>query len=414
VKPNVVQVREWANQLAGETRDSDWLCSSYIPPEVFEDVHEELKNSKRGLIGLVGQQGVGKSSALMALQKGIPFRYSRQRVLFKWHRKAELFKALLTFTHEATDVFVPLYLLSLAVELRSKLKEMNEADKKKFDAFHKQADSWYLGREDRDLVLLDICWAEARLGKAASQVLRMDTWLKVLSEKAVILIDTPDYSKTDKRQMDGDLQEIYWFWNQLISTGCDSTIVVAVQKEMFRDHFFLDKMRKFELKPLAPERMVESYRVTFGSTSPFTEEALLTIARLSRGIYRRYLRYITMTLDYWSKMKANQSDCIEKKVVKMAIPFERLVEDMESEFAGLFPKHSDLATLAVRVIMSLQENGSHKQSQLTEELGVEPSTMSRLLTKLESSKHIIRSRIGVDKIVSLPMGVIIGAALETT
>jgi hypothetical protein len=46
--------------------------------------------------------------------------------------------------------------------------------------------------------------------------------------KRIILVDTPDYSKTDKRRMDSDLNEIYWFWNKLLSRGSRATLIVAV------------------------------------------------------------------------------------------------------------------------------------------------------------------------------------------
>jgi len=402
---NVAQVRSWANQLAGEARDRDWLRYSYVPPEVLRDVHQELTSSTRGLIGLIGQQGVGKSSALMALQKGIPYSFLGQRVLFKWRRKDELFKALLTFTHEATDVFLQLYLISLVLVLRDQLSEMNDVDKKKFNTLQEREKAFQLFRQLPEELMFDISWAESKLGRAATQKLREDTWLKVLSEQDVILIDTPDYSKTDKRQMDADLQEIYWFWHNLVSHNLiesRSTIVVAIQREMFHDHFFLDKMRKFELSPLPPDQMVKSYRLKFGTTYPFTESGLMSLARLSRGIYRRFLRYIVLALDFWSESKSTQSQSIDVETVRKAIPLERLAEDLELEFTGLFPKHSDVRLLAVRVIMCLQESGPRKQSQLAQELDVEPFTMSRLLTKLETSKHIIRAREGVDKVVSLP------------
>jgi ATPase subunit of ABC transporter with duplicated ATPase domains len=74
------QVRAWANQLAGEARDADWLRYSYVVPDVLNDVARELEQANRGLIGLVGRQGVGKSSALMALMKGIPFYRVQERV----------------------------------------------------------------------------------------------------------------------------------------------------------------------------------------------------------------------------------------------------------------------------------------------------------------------------------------------
>jgi len=39
--------------------------------------------------------------------------------------------------------------------------------------------------------------------------------------------------------------------------------ILAIQKEMFRDHFFFGKMEKVELEPLKPEQMVEAYRKRF-------------------------------------------------------------------------------------------------------------------------------------------------------
>jgi hypothetical protein len=39
--------------------------------------------------------------------------------------------------------------------------------------------------------------------------------------------------------------------------------ILAIQKEMFYDHFFFDKMEKVELEPLKPEQMVEAYRKRF-------------------------------------------------------------------------------------------------------------------------------------------------------
>ena len=77
--------------------------------------------------------------------------------------------------------------------------------------------------------------------------------------------------------MTKDLEEIYWLWNQLALGLSDRKpkLVVAIQKEMFRGHFFFDKMRIIELKPPKPERMVEAYMHQFKSTEPFTQEALL-------------------------------------------------------------------------------------------------------------------------------------------
>lgn len=392
------QVRAWASQLAGETRDPDWLNYSYVVPDVLQDVAQELVHVKRGLIGLVGRQGVGKSSALMALAKGKPFSVGSSRVLFKWRSEEELFQSLLDFSHEAADYFMLRYVSSLLGELASRSRSMGQADALRLSRFIEA--SKQLVERAQGPSVSDITWAEGRLGKATVKALRRDAWLSTVRGQDVILIDTPDYSKTDKRRIDRDLEEIYWFWNKLMSLGSISTIVVAIQQEMFRGHFFLDKMKKFELMPLPPEKMVEAYRLRFKSIYPFSEDALLTLARMSRGIFRRYLRYITCTVDFWQR--PNHSAVIDQETVRKAVPTERLAEDMELEFLGLFPKHSELRSLAVRVLLYLEENGPQKQSQLARALDTEPFAISRVLTKLESSRHVTRIRRGIDKVVSLP------------
>jgi DNA-binding transcriptional ArsR family regulator len=217
-----------------------------------------------------------------------------------------------------------------------------------------------------------------------------------------IFVDMPDYSKTDRRLMAKDLEEIYWLWNSLART--DGTprpnLVIAIQKEMFGGHFFFDKMSRIELEPLQPRQMVEAYVKRFKTTEPFTEDALLTVARMSRGIFRRFLRYITLTLDRWLT-RPEPHGPIDTATVKDAIPLDRLAEDMELELVELFPKHSDLRLQAVRLLMHLEESGPQKQSELAEQLGIEPYAMSRLLRKLELHRYVIRKREGTDKIVSL-------------
>jgi hypothetical protein len=249
--------------------------------------------------------------------------------------------------------------------------------------------------------LINVDSAERELGSTTVKKLRQITWLLLLRRKNLILIDTPDYSKTDRRLMAKDLQEIYWLWNTLTQTyDARPNFVIAIQKEMFQDHYFFDKMEKVELHPLEPEQLVGAYVRVFKKAEPFTEDALLTLARMSRGIFRRFLRYITLTLDLWTTQPEPRT-LINKETVEKAIPYERLVEDMETELLELFPKQSDLRLQAVQLLMRLSESGPKKQSILAEELGLESYVMSRLLAKLELHHYVTRKRDGTDKIVTL-------------
>jgi hypothetical protein len=199
-----------------------------------------------------------------------------------------------------------------------------------------------------------------------------------------------------------DLEEIYWLWNSLRQTDATlgPNLVIAIQKEMFGGHFFFDKMIRIELEPLQPSELVEGYVKRFKTTEPFTEDAILTVARMSRGIFRRFLRYISLTLDLWSTQDEPHGP-IETATVKDAVPIDRLAEDMELELMELFPKHSDLRLQAVRLLMLLEDSAAVKQSELAEELGIEEYALSRLLAKLELHRYVVRERAGTDKIVSL-------------
>lgn len=157
-------------------------------------------------------------------------------------------------------------------------------------------------------------------------------------------------------------------------------------------------MEKIELEPLKPERMVEAYQKRFKTYEPFTEDALLSLARMSRGIFRRFLRYITLTLRY---SESHSKKIIDTETVREAVTVERLAEDMELELMELFSKQSDLRLQAVRLLMRLEESGPKKQRELGEELGIEDYAMSRLLAKLELHRYILRRREGTDKVVNL-------------
>ena len=124
--------------------------------------------------------------------------------------------------------------------------------------------------------------AESQISKQFIQKSWRDAWFETITTKKLILIDTSDYSKTDKRRMDRDLSEIYWLWNKLASDKNGTIIIVAIQKEMFHDHFFLDKMQLTELKPLSTEQLLEAYTKRFGNFVPFTPDSIKLLAQMSQ------------------------------------------------------------------------------------------------------------------------------------
>jgi len=154
------------------------------------------------------------------------------------------------------------------------------------------------------LLSSDFAEAERMAGKGLVERLRHDSFLQILGEAQTILIDLPDYSKTDMRRVSTDLETIHWIWNRLAHFPNQPNIVTTFQKELFRGHFFLGKMNRIELNPLKPDIILRFYEKKFNGTEPYTRDALLLLAKMSRGIFRRFLKYLTLTQ---ARAKCNQN-----------------------------------------------------------------------------------------------------------
>ncbi|MCJ7635767.1 hypothetical protein MUP77_25665, partial [Candidatus Bathyarchaeota archaeon] len=207
----IKEIYSWASQLAAESRFSTWMNYYYVWPKTVLRILDRLGSMSGGIIGLLGLQGVGKSSALRALYVArMRMAEAKRRVrskeqveeadydviFFKWRRKPELFQSLLDGIHEASTDFDYEYKKMLSEELESR-----------------SGGSPFASKFSPELISVDS--AERELGGTAVKNLRQITWLLLLRRKNLILIDTPDYSKTDRRVMAKDLQDIYWLWNTL-------------------------------------------------------------------------------------------------------------------------------------------------------------------------------------------------------
>lgn len=373
---SVDEICSWASQLVAESRDRDAMPGSYVWPKSLIGIAELLSGMRGGLVAVTGLQGVGKSTALIVLDATESVREEPDQVVyFKWRKEKDLYKSLLDRSHEASDAFLKDYGVRLAGILQRT-------------------------QEDIDPVALDSL-LQKKIGKSRTESFRKVVWMHILRTKKLILIDTPDYSKTDKRAMATDLADIYWLWNNLARTSEPSpNIIVAVQKEMFGSHFFFDKMHKIELEPLEPGQMVEAFHKRFNCVEPLTEDALMTLARMSQGIFGRFQRYIMLSVKAW-RTRQSREDRIGVTTVKDAVPVDRLAQDMELELSELYPKHADLRLQAVRALLHLQEQGATTQDQLAEHLGIEPYAMSRILSKLELHRYVTRERVGSEKAVRL-------------
>ena len=205
-------IRVWASSLAGESRPSGWIRESYVCPDEIARLAQQKDNERPDLIGLVGAQGVGKSSALTALHYGLPGMLTPRvgRVQFKWRKPPELYNTLLD-----TDLrreYILQYIKQLIKELTPATLyfRLSREDKAESSIFIKQLNNYVSNNESDEP---NFRWAEQLLGARRISKFRQEAWLQIISSRDLIMIDTPDYSKTDKRRMDNDLSEIYWLWN---------------------------------------------------------------------------------------------------------------------------------------------------------------------------------------------------------
>jgi len=233
----------------------------------------------------------------------------------------------------------------------------------------------------------------------------------IVDFRETILIDLPDYSKQNHSEMIKDLREIQKLWEELLLIEAfDVNIVLFVQKELFKGHFFYGKADVYEIKPLTPEQLYDFYTKNFAGEfiinnqkitypAPFENEAFYELARLSRGIFRRFKKYIRICLENWYEELEAQGrwkaplPLIKKDQVLRWIGIEQLEKDMELELMDLFPKSKENRRYSVILLRYLQEHGPTDQKTLTEAIfgnydDSSKMACSRLLAKLEAHGYI--------------------------
>ena len=258
-----------------------------------------------------------------------------------------------------------------------------------------------------------------------------------------ILIDTHDFNRNTTTALNKSLAELEDFWIKLeeYNYGVEEeqtvNLVIFFQKELWdlRPHFFCGKFREITLKPLTTKQLIEHYENVFESIYPFSEDALREIAVLSRGLPRRFKKYVGLcveqiddnTITRFSeknnvsyngdilnnniikKEKDNTSKKIfsKKEVIVLLSDVEKtitnnlLIKDFELELKNVFPKNQQLRIIAVKLIRILSKQ-TMVQSEISEKF-FEGKKMdcSRFLVALENWDYIKRNYEMREKIVSL-------------
>jgi len=394
------QIRSWASCLTAEERHPVWTQLYYVWPNSITRLRDEvLKSSRRKLVAVVGIQGVGKTSALEALE----FDYLAPRIadaLDQRHRTIRSRGKEAKLKKDKTENGRTEELVAVNWgEMRRFLSgdyPLPAWTSKFFGNTYAQALNAFLpfkpARLPYDLGL-GIEAAEVHLGKLTVRKARWNAVKSVFQAASNMLIDMPDYSRTDRRLMFSDLETIQTLWRDLCEASGQANLVIFIQKEMFRDHFMFNKMEVVKLEPFKPPELVKAYEKIHGSTFPFSDESLLLVARMSRGIFRRFLKYIGLSLQNFRKARITEED------VRTSVTDEHLLSDREEELAEIFPKSSRSRLQALRVMKFLETHDPTNQKELAEAVGIEEYDLSRILDRLELHQKIRREKRGLENMV---------------
>jgi len=383
----IEDIDAWASVLTGENRSGK---EYYYVTEPVKRLEWKLKHLKGQLIALIGLQGTGKSSALSYI--GRIFYNEEKRassaVYVKW---TENCLKNLPLVDDGCYSFISDRIVN-EIELEF---EVYSERRKKHPLLNCVPNSKHID-ESYILSLLTEVESYKILGKGKVNEITQEGIIDYLNSHDIILIDLPDYTKTDRRLMTKNLSEIQELWEKLHR---DKNIVTGIQKELFSGHFFFGKMDVIELHPLKPEEFVHVFKTQFSNCDLITDKALVLLGQLSRGVFRRFLKYLSLTLESFAI--SEKKPPIGVHDVDKAVSVEQLIEDMELELYDVF-KNGYQRRQAVELLYHLREHGQVNQKDIAEFLNVSMTTAGKMVSKLYTYGYVTKKRgTGREWIISL-------------
>jgi len=422
---SISKIYQWACRLTAEQSEEQYFWT-----EETNALLHRLQVSKGNMIAVLGLQGSGKTALRQALYLKL-LDAEKKAYSVKWVGRPEL--TIIQRIREAESGFLgeadAEYFDTLFDDVYQKyvdagedihaafkivkhlrIQDLGEKIPYQIADFIKAKYGLRTGRTtgDEDIARIDLWRLLPFLEKASGSKKLKEIRDYLLTDKLqtadVILIDLPDYDRSNIRQMSKDLTAIQEYWENILTDQYegykqDVSLMIFFQKELFQGHFFMGKLDVYELKPLTPNELLLCYRSNFGSYEPFTEEALKEIAFLSRGIFRRFKKYVRICLDRYIQ---KAPDTITPEHITEWITLDQLIKDMELELMTMFPKEKEHRVLSVKTLQLLREKGSLPQSEIIQEI-FDGATVkaSRVLNRLESWNYLKRERQAKEKIVSL-------------
>jgi len=314
--PQPMQIYHWASKFVAENMHYS-LGNDFYWTESVKRLLFKLRNVERGLIGLVGLQGSGKTAAFYELQVKLEAEMPKHVFLYSW----------------------------------------KDSVAKRFKEY-------------------DHIWETFGKSEAFSK------------ERKIVFIDMSDYGKQSRASMNKDLEQIRDFW--LKTRKYNVTVAVSIQAEMFKGHFLYGKIDAVTLEPLKPAELVEAYTRIWETVEPFKPEALQLIAELSRGIFRRFMRYIQLCIERQQIMGAD--GLIDMQFVNETVTFDQLARDMDLELSDIFT-HQQSKLEAVKLLSFLRQcKEPPNQKQIAETLSLSEASVGRYIERLEAHGYVQRKR----------------------
>ncbi|HVB13096.1 MAG TPA: hypothetical protein VNE86_08165 [Nitrososphaerales archaeon] len=433
------RIYSWASKNTSETRQLDDF--KYYWSDAITNLLHILELSEGSIIALVGLSGVGKSSAQIQVAKALNAELSKETsqdrvvlkvVHFKWPGYLEsnyerILQLLKMQNVTASDQeIIKIIADRLATSRNSRVTRrrlmevfggrLTENDLLK-DTFQRSDIEKLLAKgiaKEPPIQARDV--AEKLLGPSDMKSLSKELAISLLSQCHTIMIDLRDYGLRDSRAMNTDLSDIQRLWQFMnehlyqIKRRRTPNIVIVLQKELLMSEeqtsvvsYFLRKASQtVELLPLTPAQMIQVYRGEFGDLYPFEPDALALLARYSRGIFRRFLKYIQLCLGW---KLSHGDELITRKVVGEVVTEEEITADWEMEMHQIFPHGGNwnYAAKVMNILCTLSEKEIYPTlTQLAK--GVEfvsRSDLSRIITKLEERGYIRRNKTPAGKVISV-------------
>jgi hypothetical protein len=412
--------------LTAESTGQSIAEEYYWTPEARR-ILTKVKLSKRALIGVVGVQGSGKTAAMYAVANEILGEdgFDSDNVIgVKVAETGSLedsFKAALgdTWQGSVDSAILEWVEFQIATDHGFSHKAVRIASRTGDQEMMSQIRRLLHGGEEVKHLCSGLLNMVPRRGIREEEAA---TFEAIIENQRLILIDMPDYPKHDRRLIARDLDDIQGLWNRLMASpdsgNCQATLVVFIQKETFNhaDHFLYGKMDLISLMPLNVSQLLEAYKQKWGTYEPFNDDALQYIARMSRGVFRRFKRYIGLAVEAWMPTDGEPKQSIDLELVKSAVTDEEIMRDMDKEFDGIFRKQDQKQKALFLIRLLAEKKASRERSKaagyksfndmfhsenpepegtrqgdLAEKLGLTEMEFSRLVRELEQHGYVKRT-----------------------